>query len=187
MDISHAHLKAQGVLKQRNGLAVLSVILSIVLLISLAVAASREREVVLMPIAHSPLAISSSGVSRDYMELVTRDTALMALNRSPETMKYWMETLLNIAAPSARGALKRDLMKIINEQQGSQISQYFTLDTIRVDPEKLESEVSGVLHTIAGSKEVSQQRRRFRFNWQYVGLSLQLAGFGMIENKEPEL
>ena len=49
----------------------------------------------------TPWAISSSGVEADYLELVTRDVALMLLNRSPAGLDYWMEQILKLADPSA--------------------------------------------------------------------------------------
>ena len=88
------------------------------------------------------------------------------------------------AAPEAHGALKRDLMKVIKEQGNSSISQYFTIGSIRVDPDTLTSEVSGTLHTVVGSKAVTAEHKRFRFTWKYSGLSLQLVGFGMISKVE---
>jgi conjugal transfer pilus assembly protein TraE len=145
---------------------------------------SRDREVILQPITTRPLTISSAGADREYLEMVTRDTAVLALNRSPETLQYWMDNLLRIADPQTRGALKRELVKVVNEQQGSQISQFFTIDTLSVDPKALTSEVTGVLHTIAGSKEVTAQPRRFRFTWSYSGVSLKLRGFGMVQKAE---
>ncbi|NWP05624.1 conjugal transfer protein TraE, partial [Escherichia coli] len=33
---------------------------------------------------------------------------------------------------------------------------------------------------IVGNKVVSSERRSFRFDWQYSGLSLKLVGFGMV-------
>ena len=69
---------------------------------------------------------------------------------------------------------------IVGEQSGSSISQYFTLSSMKVDPEKLTSEVSGTLHTVVGSKAVTAEPKTFRFFWAYSGLSLQLKGFGMV-------
>lgn len=184
MDATFAHLSSQRVLRQRNALAVLAVVLAGLTTLLFFMASSRDREIVLQPITTSPVRISSSGVSRDYLEMVTRDTALVALNRSPETLEYWMNSLLDIADPASRGALKRDLLKVMDEQQGSQISQYFTLGWIKTDPEKLTSDVGGVLHTVAGSKEVTAQPRTFHFTWSYSGLSLKLRGFGMVAKED---
>ena len=150
------------------------------------VGATRDREIVLQPIVRSPLTLSSSGVSEQYLEMVTRDTALMTLNRSPENLEYWMDSILAIATPEAHGSLKRDLMKILNEQRGSSISQYFTLAGMKVDTEKLTSEVTGTLHTVVGSKSVTAEPKTFRFYWAYRGLTLQLKGFGMVTKADKD-
>ncbi|VWX49822.1 type IV conjugative transfer system protein TraE [Novosphingobium sp. 9U] len=184
MDITHAHLSSQRVLKQRNGLAIVSIALTIVILILFIMASTRDREIVLQPISRSPLTLSSAGVSREYLEMVTRDVALLALNRSPETLKYWMDNILEMTDPRSRGQLKSDLIKVVEEQRGSQITQFFTINTIRTDPEALTSDVIGVLHTVAGSKEVTTQPRTFRFTWTYTGVSLKLRGFGIVEKVE---
>lgn len=65
------------------------------------------------------ITISSAGVSAQYMEFVTRDAALMLLNRSPEGLDYWMEQILELADPAANGKLKADLVRIVEEQRGS--------------------------------------------------------------------
>lgn len=172
--------------RQRDVLGLACLALLALVAILLLVGATRDREIILQPIARSPLAISSSGVSADYLEMVTRDTALMTLNRSPENLEYWMDSVLAIATPENHGALKRDLLKIVDEQRGSSVSQFFTIDGMTVDPERLVSEVTGTLHTVVGSKEVSAEPRRFRYHWSYRGLSLRLRGFGMVQAQDQE-
>src|SRR3546814_19198820 len=66
---------------------------------------------------------SSDVCSSDLLELVTRDTALMLLNRSPQGLDYWMGEILKLADPAAHGRLKGELVKIVEEQRGSDISQ----------------------------------------------------------------
>ena len=180
MDYSVGLAQSQRVLKQRNMLGIVALVLAGLVVLLFLVGATRDREIVLQPIVRSPLTLSSSGVSEQYLEMVTRDTALMTLNRSPENLEYWMDSILAIATPEAHGSLKRDLMKILNEQRGSSISQYFTLAGMKVDPEKLTSEVTGTLHTVVGSKSVTAEPKTFRFYWAYRGLTLQLKGFGMV-------
>lgn len=185
MDYSVGLAQSQRVIKQRNALGIAALVLAALVVILFLVGATRDREIVLQPIARTPLTLSSSGVSEDYLEMVTRDTALMTLNRSPENLNYWMETILAIATPEAHGALKRDLMKIVTEQSGSSISQYFTISSMKVDPKALTSQVSGTLHTVVGSKSVTAEPKTFRFYWAYRGLSLQLKGFGMVTKADP--
>jgi len=68
----------------------------------------------------------------------------------------------------------------VNEQRGSSIAQFFTIQQMEIDPKNLWSTVTGDLHTIVGNKVVANERRTFRFDWQYSGLSLKLVGFGMV-------
>ena len=80
--------------------------------------------------------------------------------------------------------MRAELMKVFNEQNGSSVSQYFTIERLTVDPESLTSEVNGIMHTIVGSKEVTAEARTFRFVWSYTGVSLKLAAFGAIQKKD---
>lgn len=185
MDLNLAHSRAQRVLRQRNWLVVLVIVLGVSLAATFTVAQSRDREVVLVPALRSPLTLSSTGVSREYLELVTRDVSALALNRSPETLTWWKATLLDLTDERTRGQVDKDLMKIVTEQQGSQISQFFTPDMMTVDPARLTSEVGGMLHTIVASKDVTSEHRTFRFRWTYNGVSLKLAGFGMVKRDTP--
>ena len=110
--------------------------------------ATRPVEVVLQPILQRPMTISSSYVSRDYLEMVTRDTAYAVLNRT----------------------------------------QMIEIDSIDVAPDRLNSEISGVIHVYEGQREVSHAPVRYHFDWTYRGLSLKLAGFGDVRDpsKEPQ-
>lgn len=180
MELSLAHEASQRTLKQRNLLALISIVLGILVVVMFTAAATRDREVVLQPILPSEMTLSSAAVTDEYLEAVTRDTAQLALNRSPESLNYWMDQLVAIAAPEHRGALKADLMQIMEEQQGSQVTQFVTIDWIRTDPESLTSQVGGVLHTLVGSRNVRREHKIFEFHWTYTGVSLRLKGFGVV-------
>lgn len=185
MDLNLAHASAQRVLRQRNALAVASIVLGILLAATFAVAQRRDREVVLVPMLRTPVTLSSVSVSPEYLEMVTRDVAALSLNRSPETLTWWMNSILEITDDRARGSVKKDLMKVVAEQQGSQITQFFTPDMLQVDPVHLQSEVGGIVHTVVASKEVTNEHRVFRFTWSYNGVSLKLMGFGMVSKADP--
>lgn len=184
MDIDLAHDKSQSVLRQRNGLALLSLALGVVAVGSVFSAARKDREIVLVPTLRTPLTLTSAKVSPDYLEMVTRDVAMVTLNRSPQSLTYWMDSILEVTDDQARGEVKKALMKVVAEQQGSQITQFFTPDAMHVAPDKLTSTVGGTLHTVVASKEVTSEHRTFRFTWTYNGVSLKLKGFGMIAKPE---
>ena len=186
MDLSYSHAQSQRVLKQRNVLVGVSLVLAALSAVLGIAASSRDREIILQPVLRSPLTLSSSGVSRDYLEAVTRDAAVLTLNRTPQSLDYWMKSVLEITDPRAFGAVKADLLKIVNDQRGSSIAQYFTLESIRVDPDALTSDVTGTMHTMVGRQEVSAAPKMFHYGWAYNGVSLKLAQFGMVVKDPPK-
>jgi hypothetical protein len=63
MDIDLAHDKSQGILRQRNGLALLSLVLGLVAVGSVVSAGHKDREVVLVP-THPAHADQRQGLAR---------------------------------------------------------------------------------------------------------------------------
>lgn len=186
MDLSFSHAQNQRVLRQRNLLAVVAALLAGLTAVLMLFGIARDREVVLQPVLRSPLTVSSAGASREYLEMITRDVVVLTLSRSPQNLEYWMNSVLAITAPRAQGRLKAELLKIVDEQRGSSISQFFTIQSMEIDPKLLRSEVTGELHTIVGNKVISNERRTFRYDWEYEGLSLRLVGFGMVRSGKEE-
>lgn len=184
MDPNKALIKSRRYLLQRNVMAAAVVVMAAVSVAALASNMSSNREVIIQPILGSPLSISSAGVSKEYLELSTRDAALLILNRSPENLEYWRKSILKMADPKAHGKLNRDLGKIVQKQTNTDISQFFEPVQMIVDTEKMESTVSGHVNTVVGTTVTSTEFKRFRFNWAYSGLSLRLAGFGQIVSSE---
>ena len=184
MLVQISHERSQALLRQRNLFALTSAGLAIALIVAGGFAATRNREVVLVPTVRAPLTVSSAGVSAQYMEFVTRDAALMLLNRSPEGLDYWMSQILELADPASSGTLKGELMKIVEEQRGSDVTQAFVIKEIKVDPAALTSEVKGTLKTFVGATVIGSDERRFRFSWTYQGLRLGLSGFVQISTDD---
>ena len=173
-----AHGRSQALLKQRNMLAILVLTLIGLMMVIIMMFVSRDREIILQPVLSRPLTISSAGVTADYLEMVTRDTAVIVLNRSPEALDYWMTEVLKVVHPGAYGRVKADLVKIVTQQKGSDVSQSFLMSGMKVDPKKLTSEVTGTVTTFVGKKVISSVKRTFQFHWCYAGLTLSMTGFG---------
>jgi len=185
MKSEFAYEEAQRHLKQRNRFAALAGVLGLSTILAVGAAATRDEAIVLVPITSERIELSSSGTAT-YLELVTRDTALMLLNRAPESLDYWMESILKLADPAARGSLNAELIKIVDEQRGSDISQAFVIAQIHVDPDTLTSTVSGTLKTFVGAQVIASQTRSFEFIWHRQGLSLGLTGFRQLPAQEEE-
>jgi conjugal transfer pilus assembly protein TraE len=175
-----AHQRTQGLLRQRKLLLVGLAASFLVNVGALMALSSKNREVILQPVSPRSLSISSSGVTADYLEFVTRDVALVLLNRSPAGLDYWMEQILKLAHPAAYGRLKAELVKIVTEQRGSDLAQAFVITGMTVDPKGLTSEVEGELKTFVGGQVIASEKKRFRFGWDYTGLRLSLTGFALV-------
>ena len=179
-----AYEEAQRHLKQRNRFAALASVLGLTSLLAAGAAATREESMILVPVTSERLTLGSGATDAHYLELVTRDTALMLLNRAPESLDYWMEQILKVADPAAHGRLKAELVAIVEEQRGSDISQAFVIRAMEVDTKALTSTVSGTLKTFVGAQVIASQERSFTFRWSRRGLSLALTGFE--QNSTPE-
>jgi len=180
MDAHFAHSHGQKVLKQRNLLLVVIVGLVILVGVLMGLVATRDREVVLQPILSRPMTISSSGVTTDYLEAVTRDTAYLILNRSPSGLDYWMDNILKIVSPDAYGAIKAQLIKIVSEQSNTDIAQSFLPTKMTVDPKSMTSQVTGQLRTFVGDQIIANEQKTYVFSWKHSGVSLSLIRFGAI-------
>jgi conjugal transfer pilus assembly protein TraE len=183
MRAEFAYEEAQKYLRQRNWLALVAGGLAVTTLFGVGAAATRDREVVLVPVTSERLSLSSAGPDTHYLELVTRDTALMLLNRSPQGLDYWMAEILKLADPAAHGRLKAELVKIVDEQRGSDISQAFVIRKMEVDPAALTSTVTGTLKTFVGAQVIASNDRSFRFRWSRHGLALGLTGFEQLQDQ----
>jgi len=180
MDAHFAQTQGQKILRQRNMLLLVLVGLIILVGILMGLVASKDREVVLQPILSRPMTISSSGVTTDYLEAVTRDTAYLILNRSPQGLDYWMNNILKIVSPDAFGTIKAQLVKIVSEQSNTDIAQSFLPTKMTVDPKMLTSEVTGDLRTFVGDQTISNEKKTYVFSWTYSGVSLSLIRFGAV-------
>ena len=79
--------------------------------------------------------------------------------------------------PSPHGA---ELVRIVEEQRGSDVTQAFVIRSMTIDPKGLTSDVTGTLKTFVGAQVIASDERRFRFSWTYRGLRLALAGFAQL-------
>src|SRR3546814_14950990 len=134
MRAEFAYEEAQKYLRQRNRLAVVAGVLGLASLLGLGAAATRDREVVLVPVTSERLSLTTAGPDAHYLELVTRDTALMLLNHSPQRLDYWMGEILKLADPAAPGRLQGELVKNGQQPRGTAITQDFVIPRMDFAP-----------------------------------------------------
>lgn len=185
MDIQQTNAEMQRVLRQRNMLLITAIVAGALAVIGLLSAVSRKQSVILQPVLRSAVTVTSASLSREYLEAVTRDVALLMFNRTPQGLDYWMESVLTITHPSAYDRVKADMLKIVSEQRGSSVSQFITMASLKVDPAARTSEVRGTIHTLVAGRELDPTERTFRFGWDYTGIELKLVSFEMLKPVDP--
>ncbi|NJM50217.1 MAG: conjugal transfer protein TraE [Sphingomonadales bacterium] len=186
MDTRQAFADNTKYLAQRNmiaGISGFSLFLNLILGVYVMF---RDETVVLQPVIQQPLKITGSHITSDYLELVTRDTAIAVLNRTPASIDYWMNNVLRITDPAAYGQVKTQLLRVKNQLGDTDITQHFEPLTISTYPDDLRSEVTGIVYVYVGSAQVSETPVRYEFNWTYRGLSLKLSGFKALQNGPDE-
>ena len=182
-EISHG--RAQSLLKQRNMLLIVGIALVVLIMLLVVGLLSKDREVVLTPVLSAPMTITSGQVTPEYLQVVTRDAATVLLNRTPEGLDYWMSEGLRLVNPAAYGKVKAGLVRIVDQERQSDITQAFAMTAMSVDTPNLTVDVTGRVTTFVGSKLITTIKSTYRFRWVYSGLSLSLVEFGRLEDVKP--
>jgi conjugal transfer pilus assembly protein TraE len=103
------------------------------------------------------------------LQTVLLQPLTLTLNRSPSHLQCWIDAIIGMTDPRTHGRMKVELLKVFNEQSGSNVSGI--------------SRSFRGLQTVVGSKDVTEEARTFRYVWSYSWVSLKLAGFGRGVNK----
>ena len=109
MDYSVGLAQSQRVLKQRNMLGIVALVLAGLVVLLFLVGATRDREIVLQPIVRSPLTLSSSGVSEQYLgswaALLLSAVIFGLLHTSNPNATVWSSFAVGLAGGGEAGAV----------------------------------------------------------------------------------
>lgn len=146
MDPNLAHQSLKTVIKQRNvllGLCIILILTSFVL--SLCVISKKER-IMLIPAGLSrEVEFIGSQVSVSYLEEMTAFFSTLLLELTPQNIEYKSKQLLKYVEPSAYHSLKKYFSEEMEKHKKYNLATNFTLLEIKVNPEEVCAEVRGVL------------------------------------------
>jgi conjugal transfer pilus assembly protein TraE len=145
---------------------------------------SKRQEIVLVPTLPSEMNLGTGATQPEYMELLTRDTAALFLNRHPNNTEYFEETLLRLVHPSAYPEISTEIERDRAERIQTQTSTVFLPLEVYVEPSGNYSEIIGRYQTYVGNEMISQDTKVFAMRWQARGLSVRLVDFAEIEVRE---
>ena len=166
------------VTKQRNILLVanITLILSIVLL-SITLLRQEKTTVVVPGYTGNQFSVSTKGVSREYLELVSKDIIFTMLNITPYNHEYIRERMLTLVAPEEYGKVKYELEQMIDDLKLRQISLRFVPTILELDEKLLTTEISGYLTSYVGIKQTEHRLVKYKLGFAYRGGRLMLIEF----------
>ena len=177
MDTNVSYTRLKTALRQRNVLAVFTLLLGVTGLLQTYLIATRDRHVILTPTLLADTALSTRAPSPEYLEQVTRDVAGLFLNRHPHNLSYFRENILRLAHPSTHGEIESALMETERRLIATKTATVFYPAEIYVDPLTLYSEIRGELHTYLGPERVSSEPALYAADWRFEAMRLWLEDF----------
>ncbi|MFC1659303.1 TraE/TraK family type IV conjugative transfer system protein [Pseudomonadota bacterium] len=187
---------------QRNHLAGITIVLFLLNILLTIKVFNQDNLVVLVPNSmgtvyntnnnqesnnkYNTFSISTTKVSNEYLEAITRDVITTLLNITPNNIQYAANSILNMVHPSSYGEIKSYLYQVMEDIQKRKITTVFfpiTIQTSNKDTGNLKSIVEGDLVTYLGKEEVSRSRNKYQIGFNYNG-KLTVTEFSEINNKE---
>lgn len=186
MDTQISSSRFSALMRQRNVLAVAVLGLILLALMQVFLIMQKSEHIILKPIAATDLSLSSDTPSPEYLEAVTRDVSTLFLNRHPNNIEYFRNSILRLAHPSTHGELEAALVATERRMNASKSATVFYPNEIYVDPQETYTEIRGTLETYLGPKRVKQEKVIFAADWRYESMRLWLLDFYPIEHTDAE-
>ena len=145
---------------------------------------ARKESVILVPTLPSELRVGSGSVQAEYIEMLTRDTAYLILNRHPNNTEYFEQALLQIVDPGRYAQVEAQLQADRENRIETATSPSFMPIEIYVDPSGDYSEIVGRHFTYVDQELIASETKVFAARWVRQGMSVKLADFAEIEMRE---
>ena len=175
------------VTKQRNGIFILLAISIFVIVLQAISLVRQEKTTVIVPNYNGEeFWVSNKRVSREYIELISKEIINSILNITPQNEKYVKQNILKRASPSEYGRMKYEIEKVQEDLKVRQISMRYAITHINVSEAKLEAEISGYLTSYVGLKETGKNFTKYKIGYEYAGGMLMINEFREISKEEME-
>ena len=172
------------VTKQRNLLFYANVVTMFSIVILSCTLLRQDRVTVIVPgYTGNQFSVSTRGVSREYLELVSKDTIFTLLNITPYN-DYAREKILKITSPEKYGKVKQEIEGMIEDLITRQISLRFVPVKLELNEEKLTADISGYLASYVGVKQTENAFVKYRLGFEYQGGVLTLIEYKELTKNE---
>lgn len=137
----------------------INVALSLTLLVR-----DQKLTTVLLPMSaatiNTPVELTNSQVSEEYLLLVARDFLALAMNNTPENVDFNRMMLLKNVHPASFGEMDVVLKEKALELKRLRASTFFVVDSVDVKPEALSVIFEGMRLHYIGGKETQRMKKR---------------------------
>ena len=124
----------------------------------------QKLTTVLLPMSAStintPVELTNSQVSEEYLLLVARDFLALAMNNTPENVDFNRMMLLKNVHPASFGEMDVVLKEKALELKRLRASTFFVVDSVDVKPEALSVIFEGMRLHYIGGKETQRMKKR---------------------------
>ena len=124
----------------------------------------QKLTTVLLPMSattlNTPVELTNSEVSEEYLLLVARDFLALSMNNTPENVDFNRMMLLKNVHPASFGEMDVVLKEKALELKRLRASTFFVVDRVDVKPEALSVIFEGMRLHYIGGKETQRMKKR---------------------------
>lgn len=131
----------------------------------------------------SNVALKKDSASKDYLISFTKELLDYAFVYSPASADERMSKLLRVVSPEDYGAMKKYIVKKLEEVRKANVSSVFYAKDFKVQEATQSVVVTGVLMTLSNSKVVSNSQVSIKFMYRVNNFKINLIGFKDVTNK----
>lgn len=178
MNVSTLSKQFQKVLKQRNQLFPLVLLLSMSQIILVCLLFFKEDKIIFMPPQlEKPFSLDGRTFSPAYYEQMGLYLSSILLTKSGSTAEGQVNLLLKHVDPSVEGVFRRDLLEEAGLLQKENMSYVFFPKTTHVNFHTPSVKIEGEMHAYVGDTRVSVQKEAYRITFKQRGHLLYLLHF----------
>lgn len=178
MNLSTLSQRFQKVLKQRNQLVPLVLLLSVSQIILICLLFFKEEKIVFLPPQlEKPFSLDGRAYSPAYYEQMGVYLSSILLTKSGSTAEGQVNLLLKHVDPSVEGVFRRDLVEEAEVLKKENMSYVFFPKITHVNFHKHSVKIDGEMHAYVGDSRISTQKESYRFIFKQRGHLLYLLDF----------
>ncbi len=185
MNLTFLENNLKSLYLQRNLFAVLSLILSVVLLIeSIFLFSKSERIIVSPPVVEKEFWVEGHAVSSTYLEQFGYFLGELLLSKSSQSAPAQREIILRHTDSSFSGNLRKKLFEEEEMLRNRSASYSFYPVNVQVDQQGLKVTITGERVAFAAGKQVSSKEESYVLSFSYAGYRLLLKGVEFTEGEK---